>query len=90
MGIYTFLIAAGAAIVLWPRLPLVVVLLLSQDINGILLPIILVFMLRLVNDRRLMGKHVNGPVYNLVAWGLAGTIIAMTAVLVISSVWPHA
>ncbi len=88
IGLFTILIALGALIVLWPRLPLVLVMLVSQDINGILLPVILVFMLRLVNDRRLMGPYVNGRGYNTVVWGLTGLIVVMTATLVVSSFWP--
>ncbi|MBI6546943.1 MAG: Nramp family divalent metal transporter [Cyanobacteria bacterium NC_groundwater_1444_Ag_S-0.65um_54_12] len=85
LGLYTCLIALGALVVLWPQLPLLFVLLLAQDINGILLPIILIFMLRLVNDSRLMGRYVNGPVYNVIAWGLAIALIAMTATLLVTS-----
>lgn len=85
MGIYTAIIAIGAAVVLIPNLPLFFVLLLSQDINGILLPVILIFMLILVNDRRIMGKYVNGPVYNFISWGTALVLIALTLVLLYST-----
>ena len=88
LGLFTALIALGAVVVLWPKLPLVLVMLVSQDINGILLPVILVFMLRLVNDRRLMGPYVNGQGYNVVVWGLTYLLVAMTATLVVSSFWP--
>lgn len=89
LGIFTFLILLGSLVVLWPGLPLVAVMLISQDINGILLPVILVYMLRLVNDRRLMGKYVNGPVYNAIAWGLALLVIALTVALLATSLWPR-
>lgn len=85
MGIYTALIVIGAAVVLLPNLPLFLVLLLSQDINGILLPVILIFILLLVNDRRIMGRHVNGPFYNVIAWGTAIVLIALTLVLLYST-----
>lgn len=85
MGIYTALIAIGAGVVLLPNLPLFLVLLVSQDINGILLPVILIFILLLVNDRRIMGRYVNGPLYNLVAWGTAIVLIVLTAILLVSS-----
>lgn len=85
MGIYTALIVLGAAVVLFPNLPLFLVLLISQDINGILLPVILIFILLLVNDRRIMGRYVNGPFYNLIAWGTAVVLILLTLVLLYSS-----
>jgi NRAMP (natural resistance-associated macrophage protein)-like metal ion transporter len=72
MGLYTALIAVGALVVLLPGLPLIGVILVSQNLNGILLPIILVFMLRLVNNRRIMGDHVNPLWLNVLAWGLTG------------------
>src|SRR6266567_2600471 len=68
LGIFTFLVAVGAAIAVIPNLPLIQVLLVTQVINGLLLPVILFAVLRLVNSRDLMGSHVNGPLYNLAAW----------------------
>ncbi|MGZ6300112.1 MAG: Nramp family divalent metal transporter, partial [Candidatus Limnocylindria bacterium] len=59
MGLYTALIVIGAVVVLVPGLPLIGVILLSQNLNGVLLPIVLVFMLRLVNTPRIMGRHTN-------------------------------
>ena len=81
MGLYTALIVIGAVVVLIPGLPLIGVILVSQNLNGILLPIILVFMLRLVNNRRIMGDHVNPTWLNVLAWGLTGLIIALTLIL---------
>jgi Mn2+/Fe2+ NRAMP family transporter len=81
MGLYTALIVIGALVVLLPGLPLIGVILVSQNLNGILLPIILVFMLRLVNNRRIMGEHVNPTWLNVLAWGLTGLIIALTLIL---------
>jgi len=81
MGLYTALIVIGAVVVLEPGLPLFGVILVSQNINGILLPIVLIFMLRLVNKPRLMGSHVNPRWLNVVAWGLTGLIILLTGIL---------
>jgi Mn2+/Fe2+ NRAMP family transporter len=81
MGLYTALIVIGAVVVLVPGLPLFGVILVSQNLNGILLPIVLIFMLRLVNKPRLMGSHVNPPWLNAVAWGLTGLIILLTGIL---------
>jgi Mn2+/Fe2+ NRAMP family transporter len=86
MGLYTALIVIGAVFVLVPGLPLFGVILVSQNLNGILLPIVLIFMLRLVNKPRLMGSHVNPPWLNVLAWGLTGLIILLTTVLFGSSI----
>ncbi len=88
-GIYAFSILFGAAfILLVPASSLLNVMLLSQEVNGILLPIILIYMLIIVNDRYVMGEHVNGPVFNVIAWGTALLVIAATAVLLVVSVVP--
>jgi Mn2+/Fe2+ NRAMP family transporter len=81
MGLYTALILIGAVVVLVPGVPLIGVILVSQNLNGILLPIILVFMLRLVNNPRIMGSHTNPRWLNVIAWGLTGLVILLTAVL---------
>src|SRR5260370_22952716 len=67
LGIFTFLVALGALIAMMPGLPLIRVLLVTQVINGVLLPVILVAVLRLVNNRELMRTHPNGPPYNFSA-----------------------
>jgi NRAMP (natural resistance-associated macrophage protein)-like metal ion transporter len=66
--IYTALIVLGAAFVLIPGLPLIRVMFLSQVVNGVLLPFILVPMLIMVNDKKLMDEYVNGPFYNAMCW----------------------
>jgi NRAMP (natural resistance-associated macrophage protein)-like metal ion transporter len=71
LGTFTFLVAVGALIAVLPNLPLIRVLLVTQVINGLLLPFVLFAVLRLVNDRELMGSHVNGPLYNVLAWATA-------------------
>ncbi len=68
LGTFTFLVAVGALIAVIPNLPLIRVLLVTQVINGLLLPVVLFAVLRLVNDRELMGDHVNGTLYNIAAW----------------------
>src|SRR5438552_8364914 len=86
MGLYTALIVIGAVVVLVPGLPLIGVILVSQNLNGILLPIILVFMLRIVNNPRIMGSHTNPRWLNLLAWALTGLVILLTAILFGSTV----
>jgi Mn2+/Fe2+ NRAMP family transporter len=86
MGLYTALIVIGALVVLVPGMPLGALIILSQNLNGILLPIILIFMLRLVNNPRIMGNHVNPRWLNVVAWGLTGLVIVLTVVLFASTI----
>jgi Mn2+/Fe2+ NRAMP family transporter len=77
---YTVLVGAGAAVTLIPGLPLIKVTILSQVLNGVLLPAVLVFMLLLINKNRLMGKYVNSRVFNWIAWITAGVIIVLTVI----------
>jgi Mn2+/Fe2+ NRAMP family transporter len=82
--LYTALIVVGAGVLLIPRFPLFRVMVLSQVVNGILLPFVLVFMLLLVNDRELMGEHVNSRWYNIVSWSTAVAMIALSIALMIA------
>jgi len=66
-----------------PGIHLIGIMLVSQVINGILLPFLLVFMMRIVNDRAVMGRHVNGPAHNVLAWGTILVVIALTAALLV-------
>jgi Mn2+/Fe2+ NRAMP family transporter len=86
--LYTSMIVIGAGVILIPGVPLFPVLFLSQVLNGLLLPFVLVFMCLLINRKDLMGEHVNGRVWNWVAWGTCLVMIALTLVLVITSIWP--
>jgi len=79
--LYTVLIAAGAAVILTPNLPLVKISVLSQVVNGVVLPFVLIFMLLLINKRELMGEYVNSRLFNVVAWATAAIMIALTAAL---------
>ena len=83
-GLYTFLIAVGAGVILTPHFPLLKVMFLSQVANGILLPVILIAMLRLVNDRSVMGDQVNGPAFNFIAWTTVVVMILLTGALLVS------
>jgi len=86
MGLYTALIVIGAAVVLIPGLPLIGLILVSQYLNGILLPVILFFMLRLVNNPRIMGTYTNPTWLNVLAWGLTGLVTMLTLVMFASSI----
>ena len=80
--LYTALVAAGAAVILLPRFPLLKMPVLSQVFNGVLLPFVLIFMLLLINKTSLMGAHVNSKFFNWVAWGTAGAMIVLSVLLV--------
>ena len=82
--LYGTIIAVGAGVVLLPRLPLVRIMLVSQVVNGVLLPFILIFMLKLINQPRLMGEWRNGPWFNAVAWATTAIMIGLTGWLVVS------
>jgi len=76
--LYTLLIAAGASVLLIPGLPLVKIAVLSQVVNGIVLPFVLIFMLLLINKKELMGTHVNTRLFNAVAWLTTVVMIGLT------------
>jgi NRAMP (natural resistance-associated macrophage protein)-like metal ion transporter len=84
--LYTGLLIAGAAIILVPKFPLIRVAVLSQVLNGILLPFVLVFMLLLVNKTELMGKHKNRRLYNIAAWTLTAIITALTVFMLVTQI----
>jgi Mn2+/Fe2+ NRAMP family transporter len=77
-GLYSVLIFLGAAVILLPRIPLFSVMYVSQIINGIVLPAILVFMLILINSKKLMGEHVNKKGYNIISLLTIAVLIVLT------------
>ncbi len=79
--LYTLLIVGGAGIVIWPKFPLVKMILLSQVLNGMLLPFILIFMLILINKKHLMKEWKNPAAYNAVAWLTVVIVTGMTLAL---------
>jgi NRAMP (natural resistance-associated macrophage protein)-like metal ion transporter len=79
--LYTLLIVVGAGVVILPRFPLVQMILLSQVLNGMLLPFILIFMILLINKQALMKEWINPRAYNVVAWVTVVVVIGMTLAL---------
>jgi NRAMP (natural resistance-associated macrophage protein)-like metal ion transporter len=77
--LYTILIAAGAGVILTPNLPLIKITILSQVVNGVVLPFVLIFMLLLINQKSLMGEYVNSRFFNVIAWTTTVIMIALTA-----------
>jgi len=76
--LYTALIVAGGAVVMIPGLPLVKIAVLSQVVNGIVLPFVLIFMLLLINKKDLMGEYVNSRLFNAVAWATTVVMVGLT------------
>ena len=87
-GLYIALIVIACVVVLLPRAPLLKILFLSQVANGALLPFILIFMLLLVNQKKLMGAYTNSRTFNIIAWGTTMIMIALTLALVVSQFLP--
>jgi len=85
---YTIFIAAGALFVLIPNMPLITVMLISQLMNGLLLPVIVTCMLIVIKDRDIMGNYTNGDRYQVVAWLLVGVLYALDAYLILATLFP--
>jgi Mn2+/Fe2+ NRAMP family transporter len=83
-GLLTAFILIPALVAIVPDLPLVKVMLLSQDVNGVLLPVILIYVLKIINDPAVMGDHVNGRSYNAIAWAFSIALIGLSVTLVAS------
>ena len=86
LGIFTGLIILGAVVTLIPGLPLVQVLLVTQLINGLTLPVVLVSVLRLVNSKDVMGAYTNGRVYNAIAYVTTIVVSLLSVALLINTV----
>jgi NRAMP (natural resistance-associated macrophage protein)-like metal ion transporter len=84
--IFTSLIVIGAAAVLFPGLPLATVTILTQDVDGLILPAILVYMLILINDKRVMGGYANGRFANLFGGATIVGVIILTVTLLVSTI----
>ncbi|MGB8951877.1 MAG: Nramp family divalent metal transporter [Candidatus Aminicenantales bacterium] len=77
-GLYSMLIFLGAGIILLPGIPLFPVMYISQVINGLVLPVILIFMLLLVNDKKLMGDYANKRGENIFSWATVMLLVIMS------------
>lgn len=83
-GLFTFFIVLACAIVLVPHLPLLQIMFMPQVLNGILLPIILIFILKISNDPDFMGEHTNSSAFNLIA-GMTAVVMILLTVLLLAS-----
>jgi len=80
-NLFTTLIIIGAVVALIPNVPLIKMLVWIQVLNGVLLPIILVFILLLINDRRLVGHLKNTRLYNVLGWGTFAVITTAVVIM---------
>jgi Mn2+/Fe2+ NRAMP family transporter len=85
--LYSALIALGSVVILIPDFPLLAVMYLSQVLNGMLLPFVLIFVLLLINRTDLMGKYVNSRTYNVIAWSSSAVMIILTVAMVVSLIF---
>ena len=83
--LYTLLIAGGAGVVLTPNFPMIKVVILSQVLNGILLPVVIILMLILINRKDLMGEYVNSRWFNAVAWLTAVIVIGLSIAMLFTA-----
>lgn len=84
-SILLFIIGSTSALILLPKLDLVPLILATQQINGILVPIILIFMIRLINDKHIMGTHTNSKLQNVISIVTVIFILLLTTTLLITS-----
>ena len=81
--LYTGILILSAAIILLPNAPLILISLWSQVINGLLLPIVLICMILLVNNKKIMGEYVNKPINNIIGWSAIIVLIGLSLTLLV-------
>src|SRR5207237_9685919 len=82
---FTLRIVLGARVALIPGISLIRLIIAAQIANGVLLPIVLVFILRLATDRRVMGDAVNGRTATVLGWGIAGIAGSLSIAYLVAS-----
>jgi len=86
--LFTIIIVISALIILFPDAPLITIMYISQVVNGAVLPFVLIFMQLLINNQRLMGKYVNGPLFNGIAWTTVVTMVLLTLLMTFDMILP--
>jgi NRAMP (natural resistance-associated macrophage protein)-like metal ion transporter len=81
--LYSGIILLGVIIILIPNAPLIAITLWSQIINGLLLPVVLVCMILLVNNKKIMGTHVNKPIQNIIGWASIAVLVGLSLMLIL-------
>ncbi|NEW80854.1 MAG: divalent metal cation transporter [Mariniphaga sp.] len=85
--LYTGILIIGAAIILIPNAPLIAISLWTQVINGMLLPVVLICMILLVNNKKIMGEYVNKPINNIIGWGAVTVLVVLSLVLLLMPIF---
>ncbi len=86
IGIFTTLIIVGAVVALIPGIPQIRLLLITQSVNGLLLPVILIAVVKLASNVEIMGDKKNGRIHNLVAWLITGTVSLLSLALIAKTI----
>jgi Mn2+/Fe2+ NRAMP family transporter len=86
--LFTIIIVISAGLILIPSAPLMTIMFVSQVVNGAVLPFVLMFMIKLINDKNLMGTYVNGPVFNVIAWLTVVIMIVLTVIMTTDIAFP--
>ncbi|MCX6283713.1 MAG: Nramp family divalent metal transporter [Bacteroidetes bacterium] len=81
--LYTLIIVLAVIIILMPNAPLIGITIWSQILNGMLLPVVLICMMLLVNNKKIMGEHVNKRLGNVIGWGAVVVLIALSLMLLV-------
>jgi Mn2+/Fe2+ NRAMP family transporter len=81
--LYTGILLISAAIILLPGAPLIEISIWSQVLNGILLPMVLVSMILLINNKKIMGDYINSPIQNFIGWGAVGILVFLSLALLL-------
>jgi len=84
--LYTSIIVISAGIIMIPEAPLIKISLFSQEINGILLPVVLICMMLIINNKDIMGEHVNKRSTNIIAWTTIVILVSLSIVLLVTSI----
>ena len=87
--LYTGILVVGAAIILIPNAPLIAISLWTQVINGMLLPVVLVCMILLVNNKKIMGEYVNKPVNNIIGWSAVTVLVVLSLILLLLPIFTN-
>lgn len=88
MWLYTVIVSVGAAVILIPDIPLIPIMVFSQVANGILLPFVLIFILKLINKKEIMGEYTNSTWFNILAWSCTVIMIALSVLFTLGVIFP--
>ncbi len=87
--LYTGILIISAGIILLPNSPLIFISLWSQVINGLLLPVVLVSMILIINNKKIMGQYVNKPLNNIIGWTTVSVLIGLSVLLMTMPLFGH-